>query len=1067
MWYEFLLKVFEKKITPPSLYAFPLFLFVFLSASAVAGVADNADEDGFARSAASVEAQGESPEVNFYPNLEIVGTVTDSASGEPLAGVTIQVSGTSTGTVTDENGQYSLNAPDDGVLEVSFVGYNSQSVPINNKALLNIALSVNETSLEQLVVVGYGEQKKISVVGAQSTIRAEELKKPVANFSTMLAGRISGLVGVQRTGLPGSNTADIWIRGISTFGGSSSGPLVIIDGIQGRSLNDLDPEDIESFTILKDATATAVYGARGANGVIIVKTKRGTPGKVKLMANYMEGTTQFTKIPQMADAGTFMNLKNEALRASGQLPLYSPSYIDSTLNPLANHYVYPNVDWMRELFKSVSHNRRLNFSAQGGRQNLNFYSSLSYYEESSLLKTDGLQNYDADTKYRRYNFVSNVNMRWTNTTQFFIGINGFISFLNEPGSGATSAFSRAMQTGPVRYPMIYPNNMVAGIAEGGNPSPNPWTDITQTGYQEHFDSKLSSTIQLEQDLNFLVEGLKASGQYTFDLDNQTTQARTRARSVYFLNQGEPYKPDGSLNLEQVIAGSDDLSYSHSSAQGRQFSLRGQVDWQRSFGDHDVNAMAVYTQISQPHPMAGSIQDAIPTRQQDWAGRFTYGYQNKYFAEFDAGYTGSQVFAPQNRYGFFPSVGVGWVLSQEKFWEPVSDVISFMKIRYSNGSSGAIGGTRFDYMTTITQSAKGARFGTQGNAVEYSGINIDHYGADVRWAKSHDQDLGLEVNFFRDKLNIVVDWFRKHRTGIFLTRKNFPRFAGLQYEPDGNFGRTINTGFDGTIDLKPIPITNKFSIAFRGTFTYNRDKLLENGAAPYEEIYMDPRGQKILNNYGFITEGLFQSEKEIANHADQTGIGGNPRPGDIKYKDLNGDGVINDFDKTYIGHGDVAPLTYGFGLNLQYGGFYLSAFFEGIQGAHRMISGNARSPFSGAENNNIFAIAEDRWTEDNPIENPFYPRLAYGSSANSNNNVDSDWWVKDISFIRFKTLDFGYNLPDKIFGNSGFKEARIYFVGTNLLYWSPFKLWDPEMNTGNGNRYPNTRNLAVGLQIHFN
>src|SRR5699024_8780056 len=490
---------------------------------------------------------------------------------------------------------------------------------------------------------------------------------------------------------------------------------------------------------------------------------------------------------------------------------------------------------------------RLNFSANGGTESFKFYSSISYYEESSLLKTDALQKYDATTKYQRYNFVSNIDMQWTKTTHFFLGINGYISKFNEPGSGAKKAFEEAMSAGPVRYPAMYPGNLVAAIAEGSNPSPNPWAAITQTGYQENFKSLISSTIRLKQDFNFFIKGLTGQLQYSFDTYSKNTQERTRVRSAYYLNQSQPYNPDGSLNLEQVIAGSDDLGYEHDASQERQFTLQGQLNWRRSFGESELGAMVVYSQLSEPNPGADNIQDAIPTRRQNFAGRFTYGLKDKYFAEFDAGYTGSQVFSPENRYAFFPSLGVGWVLSREDFWEPLSNIFSFFKLRYSNGYTGAIGGTRFDYITTITQDAKGANFGTQGDKTGYDGINVSHYGAIVRWAKSHDQDLGLEFNLFHNKLTFVLDYFRKYRTGIFLTRANFPGFAGLQYQPDGNFGKTINTGFDGTVELKPIPITDKLSIDIRGTFTYNRDKLLENGAAPYEEPYMDPRGQKILNN----------------------------------------------------------------------------------------------------------------------------------------------------------------------------------------------------------------------------
>ncbi|HTN38094.1 MAG TPA: TonB-dependent receptor [Arachidicoccus sp.] len=998
--------------------------------------------------------------------ITISGTFKDNLGGL-LAGVTVRDITSGKIVISDGDGTFKIGASKGDSLMASFVGYEDYRWQFTSTIVYNITLNPVIGGLNDVAVVGYGRQKKISLVGAQSSVRVEELKQPVANLNTMLAGRISGLVGVQRSGLPGSNSADIWIRGISTFGGSGSGPLVIIDGVQGRSLNDLDPEDVQDFTILKDATATAVYGALGANGVILVNTKRGKIGKVSLMANYMEGVTAFTKMPEMADGETYMKLRNEAMEASGMTPAYSQDYIDSTLNPGANHYVYPNVDWLDKLFNSISHNRRLNFSATGGSENTQFYTSLSYYEESSLLKTDALQNYDAGTKYQRYNFVSNVDMKWTQTTKFFLGISGYITQFNEPGSGASSAFNNAMNASPVHYPAMYPGNLVAGIAEGSTPSPNPWADITQTGYREKFESKIASTVRLDQDLNFLLKGLSANAQYTFDTYSSNSQDRKRQRSVYFLNQSQHYNSDGSLNLEQVIAGADVLGYDHSSTQDRQFSLQGQINWHRTFGDHDVNAMLVYSQLSQPNPTAGSIQDAIPTRQQNYAGRVTYAYQDKYFAEFDAGYTGSQVFSPENRYGFFPSVGVGWVLSNEKFWKPLSDVFTFFKLRYSNGFSGAIGGSRFDYITTITENALGTDFGTPSKNKHYDGINIAHYGANVRWAQSHDQDVGLEFKVLNNKLSFILDWFQKYRTGIFLTRANFPGFAGLQYQPDGNYGETINKGFDGTVELLPIPLTNKLSISFRGTFTYNKDKLLENGAAPYEEPYMDPRGQKILTNYGYIAEGLFQNQAEIDNHADQTGVGGSARPGDIKYKDLNGDGVINQYDQTYIGHGDVAPLTFGFGMNLQYGNFYLSAFFEGVQGADREISGIARSPFSGSEDNNVFALTTDRWTEENHAVNPAFPRLGYGKVANANNNVASTYWIKDISFIRFKTLNFGYNLPNKLFKNTGFKNARLYFDAVNLFYWSPFKMWDPEMNTGNGNTYPNTRNLAVGLQIHFN
>jgi len=1005
---------------------------------------------------------------NIRQSITISGTVHDNLNNV-LKGVTIKNINSGTSVITDTSGNFKIEAERNDSLTASYVGYQIFRWKITNAFSYDIILTPVAGSLNDVAIVGYGKQKKISLVGAQSSINVEELaQQPVANLSTMLAGRISGLVGVQRTGLPGSNTAYIWIRGNSTFGGSDSHPLIIVDGVQGRSLDDFDAEDIESFTILKDATATAVYGALGANGVIIINTKRGKVQKVNLMAKYMEGLTAFAKLPKMADAKTYMELRNEAQIASGISPTYSQDYINNTLDPNADHYVYPNVDWMGTLFNSISRNRRLNVSATGGTENTQFYTSMAYYEESSLLKTDGLQNYDAGTKYQRYDYVANLDMKWTKTTKFSIGVTGYISNFNQPGNGATSAFNNAMRANPVRYPVMYPGNLVPGIANGSTPSPNPWSDITQSGFQENFQAKINSTIGLNQDLSFLVKGLSVNGQYTFDVYTTNNEYRKRQRTLYYVDQSQPYNDDGSLNLHQTLAGTNVLSFASDYSQSRQFSLQGQIAYHRTFGDHDVNAMVVYSQLSSPTPTAADLAGAIPDRQQNYAARTTYGYKNKYFAEFDAGYTGSQVFSPENRYGFFPSVGIGWVLSNENFWKPLNNIFPFFKLRYSNGFSGAIGGTRFDYLTTISDAVAGEYFGTQSNAIHYAGINVTHYGAIVKWAKSHDQDVGLEFKTLNNNLSFIVDWYQKYRTGIFLGRANFPDFAGLQYQPDGNFGTTINRGFDGTIELSPIKLTDKLSMSFRGTFTFSKSKLLENGAAPTVEPYMDARGQRIINNgMGYVAEGLFQNQEQINNHADQSGVGGNPRPGDIMYKDLNGDGVINGNDEAYIGNGTLPPWTYGLGANIQYGNFYVSAFFEGVQGAEQMMSDLARSPFSVSDQNNLFANAVDRWTPDNQATNPFYPRLGYGASANANNNVSSTWWLKDVSFIRFKSLNIGYNIPNKWFKNSGFKNGQIFLEGYNLFYWSPFKLWDPELDTGNGNVYPNTRTFSAGIQIHFN
>jgi TonB-linked SusC/RagA family outer membrane protein len=1000
-------------------------------------------------------------------NVTITGTVRDKLNAV-MEGVTIQNLKSGAATLTDVNGHYAIHAQTGDSIEVSHVGYLSYKILVRERLVEDVILEAVAGSLNDVVVVGYGRQKKISVVGAQTTIKAAEIQHPVANISTMLAGRVAGLVGVQRSGLPGSNTADVWIRGIQTFGGSPSGALVIIDGVQGRDLNSIDPEDIESFTILKDASSTAVYGSLGANGVVLINTKKGKPGKVSLMFNYNQGVTSFTKVPELADAKTYMNLKNEALVASGQHAQFTQDYMDSTLSGKANPYVYPNVDWMDYLFKKTAPNRRLNVSANGGSENTKFYTSIAYYDEKSLLKTDPSVLYDATTRFQRFNFTSNIDMTWTKTTKFLLYVSGYITNFNEPGSGAREAFSQAQNASPVFYPPMYPGNLVSGIGYGSTPSPNPWAAVTQTGFLHTFTSKLNTNATLNQDLGFLTKGLSVNGMYSYDLWNAAYERRTRNRSIYYLNQSQPYKPDGSLNLDQMIAGSDDVGFSSSNDANRQFTAQAQIVYDRTFGKHHVYSTLVYNQQSQLFPFSGTLSNYIPYRQQNSAGKVTYSYAEKYFTEISAGYNGSENYAPSRRYGFFPSIGFGWVASKEKFFEPLSNVFQFFKLRYSNGIAGAPGtGARFGYLTLITTNANGIWFGTPSKNTGYiPGINISQYGADVSWATAHTQDFGWEFNVLNNKLSFVLDYFRTHRTGVFLTRADFPNYAGLQYNPVGNYGIVDASGFDGTVELQPIRLADKITASFRGTFTYNQDVMRENRQAPFADPYQERRGQNILAQYGYVAEGIFQSQQEIDNSPSQVALG-NPRVGDLKYKDLNGDGVINIYDQTKISRGDVPNLVYGFGVNLNIHKFYLSAFFQGLSGAYRTLGGNARMPFSGGGNDgNVYMITTDRWTPDNHAEHPFFPRLGWGNSATANNNQNSTWWIKDISFLRFKTLDFGYNIPKEPFKRIGLSSARIYLSGVNLFYWSKFKLWDPELNTGNGNTYPNTRTLSIGLQTNF-
>ena len=1007
-------------------------------------------------------------------NIAIKGTVRDRLA-VPLPGVTVQVVGNATQiTRTDTTGKFAITIPENGSLIFTAVGFKPLTIAVNSLNM-DVVMDAAEGNMQEVVVVGFGRAKKISIVGAQSNVDIDELKQPVANLSATLAGRIAGVIGVQRSGLPGENAADLWIRGISTFGNNPSGPLIVIDGVQNRGLNAFDPEDIASFTILKDANALAVYGVAGANGVILITTKRGRLGKPSIVLNYNQGITTFTKLPELTDGPTYMRLRNEAQIASGLAPEYSDATIDATVKG-DQPYLYPNVNWMKEIFNDYGTNRRANFSVRGGAEAARYYVSFAYYDESSLLKTDGLQSYDSDTRFRRLNVTTNLDMDWTKTTKVELGIQGNLSKLNLPAinndanSTPQGIFSQVMQTTPILYPLMYPGNLVPGI-NTANAQKSPYEMLTQMGFINTFNNQLYTNLRVTQDLNMITKGLSAYGLYSYDINNVQRIIRYRQRNTWRIDPVTPYDSEGNVKLLPVItSGTENLGYGNANGGNRQNYFEAAINYNRVFGnDHSVTALLLYNQRENINASAGDVIASLPSRLQGYVGRVTYGYADRYFIEGNFGYNGSENFAPENRFGFFPSVGIGWVVSNEKFFDPLSGAIQFLKLRYSNGNVGsASGGRRFGFLTVVADNAGGFTFG---NGIPsdvnrgFGGVRVTDYGYPIGWSTSHKQNLGVEFRTLNSRLNVIVDFFKERRTDVLIQRGSLPEYVGLNNTPFASVGVIDNAGVDGTIEGGSFKL-GAFNLDLRATFTYNRDKLIENDAPVQPYGYLERRGFNVLSNYGYVAEGLFQSQREIDNHADQSPLGGQPRPGDIRYKDLNGDGLINNLDIRRIGNGDVPNLVWGGGLNLTYKAFYVGAFFQGISGAVRQLGGDGIIPFSnstGAERSNLFAVAEDRWTEDNPNPNPFYPRLAYGNGPNRNNSVASTWWIKDIDFIRLKTLDMGISLPSAWVQKSGFRSAKFYVQGINLLYWSPFKLWDPELNTGNGSAYPNTRNFTIGLQ----
>jgi TonB-linked SusC/RagA family outer membrane protein len=1015
----------------------------------------------------SKRAAGESPKpapVKAKADIVISGTVVDE-NGNPLPGVSVAVQGVSTMTSTDAAGKFRIlvQSPE-AKLAFSFIGYETEVVTVGTQTTLNIQMKVASKSLSEVAVIGFGTQRKVSLVGAQSTVKAAEFKQPAGDITTMLAGRIAGVVGVQRTGEPGKGGADIWIRGISTFGGgNNAGPLILVDGVE-RSINNISPEDIESFTVLKDAAGTAVYGVRGANGVILLKTKTGKVGKPQIFFDYNEGVNTFTKRPEMLDGITYMNLANEALTTRNQSPKYSQEYIENTKNG-TDPLLYPNVDWMDAVFNKYGHTRQANLNASGGVENAQYYVSLSYFNETGFLKTDDLAQYNSSLKYNRYNFTSNINLRVTKTTKLDVGLQGYFSNGNYPGISTHDIFQSAMDAAPVAYPIMYPGGLVPGQSSNGG-FRNPYADLTRRGYRNEFKNQLFSNIRATQELDMLTKGLSATAMFAFDTYNQNYITRSKREDTYFPDQANPYKPDGSLNLIKTFTGNDYLSFDRNDGDRRttrKFYTEAALNYDRQFGKHRVGGLGLFYSSDMSNALAGDFISSIPERALGVAGRATYSFDDRYFAEFNFGYNGSELFTPENRFGFFPAIGLAWVASNEKFFEPLKNAVSFLKFRYSNGNTGL--GTaeeRFLYITNLNTYGGAYRYGKSFDNVD--GINISRYATNVQWSVSNKQDLGVEIRTLNDKLSLIVDFFKEHRTGIFLKRASNVDFMGLVNQQYANLGVVDNKGIDASLEYNTR--IGEVGLRLRGNITYNKDIMVENDMPPQLYPWMERRGNNVLARYGYIAEGLFQNEEEI-NRSAVPGDRQLIKPGDIKYKDLNGDGLINSNDVTKIGRGDVPSTVYGFGFDIDYKGFVFGVLFQGVADADRMLQGSAIIPFNGGGGlTNAYAIAADRWTPENPDPNAFYPRLAYGEAENKNNTQPSSWWVKDVSFMRLKSAMLAYNLPNSFLKRMGVRNSSIYLQGINLLTFSKFKLWDPELNTDNGTSYPNIRTISLGVNLRF-
>lgn len=1016
----------------------------------------------------------------------VKGVIYEEETGEPMPGATVSVEGSTRGVMTDLDGSFELTGvkPTDK-LKFECLGKETQVLQVGTMTNFVVKLKNAANELDEVTVVAFGKQRKESVIGSISTVDVKTLKVPSSNLTTALAGNVAGVIAYQRTGEPGQDNADFFVRGITTFGANTS-PLILIDNIELTStdLARLQPDDIESFSIMKDATATALYGARGANGVIFVTTKRGQEGPAKIFARVETSISAPTDVVELADPVTYMKSYNEAISTRDPLGelMYTYDKIEQTGKPGANRLIYPANDWYDMLFKDFATSYRANVSARGGGKVATYYVSGAYTEDTGVLKVDKRNSFNNNIDDKNYTLRSNVDINVTPTTKLAVRLTGNFRDYQGPLNGGSDVYRQVMHSDPVLFPAYYPvddehvgiQHIMFGNYEDGSYI-NPYANLVK-GYKNYQRSQMIAAVQLEQDLKFITKGLSFMTLFNLTRLSEFTVNRQFNPYWYRLDRYDSYT--GEYHVNRINEnGTDYLTYSESgkTVKNTMYSET-RLNYNRSFGKHDVTGLLVFTASESLTANAGSLQLSLPSRNAGLSGRFTYGYDKRYFIEYNFGYNGSERFHKSHRWGFFPSAGLAWMMSNEKWFKPLTKVVSNLKLRYSYGLVGNdnIGSSsnRFYYLSemSMNNSGLGASFGETRN-VGYSGIGVVRYANEaITWEKSYKSNYALELGLFK-KLDIIAEYFTEHRTDIFMQRADIPNTMGLQAAVYGNIGQARSKGIDIQADYKQAWASGLWASA-RANFTYSTGKYDVYEEPTYPESYRQHAGRSIRQTWGYIAERLFVDDEDAANSPSQAAFGSQYGGGDIKYTDVNGDGVITNADMVPIGYPTSPEIIYGFGVSLGHKGFDVSVFFQGLGRESFWI--DATSAYSTKYNkygtapfvNNgqlLKAYSDSHWSEDNRDIYALYPR--YSAYENHNNTQVSTWWMRDGSFVRLKQMEFGYTLPQKLTNKIHIDNLRVYFQGNNLLCWSKFKLWDPEL-AGEGFNYPIQRTFNIGVNVTF-
>ena len=984
----------------------------------------------------------------------VTGTVVDAENGDPVIGATVVVKGQKDGVITDLDGNFTIAiSGSKAQLEFSYIGYRKKTVDVGDLGVINVKMESDNQLLSEVVVVGAGTQKKVSVTGSITSVKGLELKAPSSSLTTSFAGKLAGVISMTSTGEPGA-ASEFYIRGAT--------PLILLDDVEisTADLNNIPAETIESFSILKDASATAIYGARGANGVMLITTKTGKENeKTRINVTVENSFNKPMNFPDFVNGATWMEMYNEAqlTRNPGATPKYSQLDIDNTRNQV-NPYIYPDVQWKDVIFKNMNMNQRANVNISGGGSKASYYMSLQANHDTGLLDTKKVYSYNNNINNWGYNFQNNISYKITSTTKIDLHMNAQIRNKKGPNYSTSDLFAQMLYCNPINFPVTFPAQpgdthirFGNAIWTGSSVRTNPYAYMLSS-FKEYNENTLNTSLKINQKLDFVTKGL--SVQAMVNWKNWASSSYNRTIEPYYYGiKGGSYNPSNPTDYEIERLGTSGTDYLKTSdiskASDQTFYLDARVNYDRQFNLHHVTGMLMYMQ----REYRSSV---LPERNQGFSGRFTYDYGQRYLVELNFGYNGTERLAKKERFEFFPAVSLGWVISNEKFFEPMTKYIDNLKIRGSYGLVGSdetglsAGAQHFLYIDQVSLNNIGFTTGVDMNYTLYGPLVTNYAVVNGGWERVKKLDIGIDLELFR-QLTITADYFNEKRYNILLHREAWPESLGYYTaKPWSNKGKVDNWGIELSVNWRK-EFTKDLYVDFRGNFTYTENKYVNLDEPVYPYVWKTSTGKPLSRTTGYIAQGLFSSQEEIDNSPTQN-LGSTVKPGDIKYRDVNGDGKIDGSDQVMISpYGTTPRIQYGLGMNVTYKKFDFGVFFNGSAKRTIMISGI--SPFGQSDYNVMQFIADDYWSESNPNPNAKYPRLGLTSSQTANNTVASTYWMRNGNFIRFKTLELGYK----------FKYGRVYLNGDNIAVFSPFKLWDPELSW---NAYPLQRTFNIGVQLNF-